>query len=1129
MKIRFLLVCLLLLQPVAAAQATDPVAPADTALAMVTAETLNVRLKEVEASTDLDETTKGSLTSLLTKALGNLQAIGSNDAATEAFRQTLQTAPQETDKIREKLDKAAADDTAASVMSTEDSPFEEIQQELLQEKANLAAVKEKLGDIEDQLAREGDRPNAVRKRLAEVKSQRAQLDSELKISPPANELPWLTEARRWSQQTQIAALRSESKMLDQELLSQPVRIKLLEARRDAELRSVGRITSRVNRLEELATKKGREEAEQAEAQAEAMVAVYDAAGKHPLIQDLAGQNAALTQTLKAMTTRLRQASSSDDDVNKEAKAIESSFRLAREKLQIAGMSQVLGEVLRRQQTALPDLRKLKKLSAAYERENAQIALQQIQHAEEYKRLRDLDEYVDTLVAGLPAEEVSLVRADLLDIAAIRRTLLDKVISLENSYVRALNELEDAYRRQYENALAFDTFLSEKLLWIRSAPWPGLNDLHLIPRQVGALLSPLQWFEVSEILLKRTIYSPPFMLMLALFAYLVWRVRRFHALLRVMGQQVGKPSVDRFSYTLKALGLTLLLAAPWPLLVYALGWGLHYSPEETDFSQAVSTALLWVAPAFFYVQFFSVLCVPGGVAERHFHWQEKVPQQLRREFSFLKVTFLPAAFITLLVLYNQGGASGALGVGLERVALIVTLVLLAIFFYRLSSVALKHLSDSAPRVRQFYVILTVLVPLLLAGLAFTGYFYTAGTLTTSLIATLWFVFGLVVLHQAAVRWLLLAQRRIFLQTVRKRLEAARQEDKHEVTDIDGISLEVEEPEIDLMALREESRKLLSTVLVIIGVVGFWIIWSELLPAFGILKEITLWHHSVIDAGEEKIAPITLADIGKGMLIAIAAFVAIKRLPSLLEIVLLQRFNMTSGSRYAVTTLTTYFIVAVGALLFFRTIGADWSKLQWLFAALGVGIGFGLQEIVANFISGLIILFERPIRVGDVVTVGDTDGVVTRIRIRATTIKNWENQELLVPNKEFITGRLLNWSLSDQTTRIKVAVGVAYGSDVQKAMYLMDQAARENPSVLADPSPSVIFTAFGDNALNLTLRCFVGSTNDRMSTITALHEAINRKFNDAGLCISFPQRDVHLDTTRPLDIRIRRDDSGDSGSD
>jgi potassium efflux system protein len=914
-------------------------------------------------------------------------------------------------------------------------------------------------------------------------------------------------------------------MLDQELLSQPVRIRLLEARRDVELRSVNRVSARVAMLENLANRKGRAEAEQAEA--EAMVAVFDAAEKHPVIQELAAQNAELTQTLKTMTASLRETSSGDEDVIREAKVIEANFRIAREKLEVAGMSEVLGEVLRKQRGTLPDLRKLKKLAAAHERENARVSLLQIQHGEEYKRLRDQDEYVDALLVDLPPEEAMGVRADLVQLVTIRRALLDKAISLENSYLRALNELDDAYRRLFESANAFDAFLAENLLWIRSAPWPGLNDLRIVPGQVGALLAPLKWFEVSEILLKRAIYSPLFLLMLALFAWLLWKMRRFRALLRVMGLQVGKPSVDRFSFTLKALGLTLLLAAPWPLLLYALGWELGNAPEATDFSQVVSIALLWVAPAFFYVQFFSVLCAPGGVAERHFHWEENVSQQLRREFNFLKVTFLPAAFITMLVVYNFGGTGGALGVGLERLALMTVLVLLAVFFYRLSSVALKGLSHTAPRVRQsFYMVLTVLVPLLLACLAFAGYFYTAGTLTTSLIATLWFVFGLVVLHQVAVRWLLLAQRRIFLQTVRKRMEAARQVDKSDATEIDGITLEVTEPEIDLMALREESRKLLNTVLVIIGVVGFWFIWSELLPAFGVFDEVILWHHGIVEGGEETLAPITLADIGKAILIAIATFVAMKRLPALLEIILLQRFQMTSGGRYTATALTTYTIVALGALLFFRTIGADWSKLQWLFAALGVGIGFGLQEIVANFISGLIILFERPIRVGDVVTVGDTDGMVTRIRIRATTIKNWENQELLVPNKEFITGRLLNWSLSDQTTRIKVPVGVAYGSDVQKAMQLMDQAARENAKILADPSPSVIFEAFGDNTLNLVLRCFVGSQNDRMPAITELHEAINRKFNDAGICIAFPQRDVHLDTSRPLDIRIRRD--GPEGS-
>jgi potassium efflux system protein len=428
-----------------------------------------------------------------------------------------------------------------------------------------------------------------------------------------------------------------------------------------------------------------------------------------------------------------------------------------------------------------------------------------------------------------------------------------------------------------------------------------------------------------------------------------------------------------------------------------------------------------------------------------------------------------------------------------------------------------------RLRYLWLALTVAAPLLLAVLASIGYFYTAGMLGGRLIQSLWFVFGLVVLHQVVVRWLLLAQRRLALKAIRERLLAAREEKAPVDSEMGDMPAQFEEPEIDLVAMSEESRKLLNTLLVIIGIIGFWLIWSDVLPALQVLDEVTLWHRTATVAGEAAVVPVTLANIGIALLIVIVTWVAMKRLPALLEIILLQRVQMTSGSRYTVTTLTTYTIVGIGLLAFFKTIGADWSKLQWMFAALSVGIGFGLQEIVANFISGLIILFERPIRVGDVVSIGDTDGVVTRIQIRATTIRTWDWQELLVPNKEFITGRLLNWSLSDQVTRIKVPVGVAYGSDVQLAMALMDEAARENESVLAEPKPSIIFEAFGDNSLNLVLRCFVGTQDNRLRTITQLHEAVNSKFNNAGICIAFPQRDVHLDASRPLEVRIRHDDS------
>jgi len=310
------------------------------------------------------------------------------------------------------------------------------------------------------------------------------------------------------------------------------------------------------------------------------------------------------------------------------------------------------------------------------------------------------------------------------------------------------------------------------------------------------------------------------------------------------------------------------------------------------------------------------------------------------------------------------------------------------------------------------------------------------------------------------------------------------------------------------------------LTLLGILGLLLIWAEILPAFSLLNDITLWSFNGLVADEQQLIPFTLLDLGLAGLILFVTVAAANYMPSLLEIIMLQTTELNAGSRYTITTMTSYSILAIGFILFFNTIGVDWSKIQWLVAALGVGIGFGLQEIVANFISGIIILFERPIRVGDIVTIGDNEGTVERIRIRATTIRNWDRKELLVPNKEFITGQLINWTLTETTTRIVIPVGLAYGGDVELALTKMMEAAKEQSNVLTDPEPSVVFDQFGDNALSLKLRCFVPETAYRIPTITALHKAINRKFNDAGLVIAFPQRDVHLDTNTPLDIRIQR---------
>lgn len=197
-----------------------------------------------------------------------------------------------------------------------------------------------------------------------------------------------------------------------------------------------------------------------------------------------------------------------------------------------------------------------------------------------------------------------------------------------------------------------------------------------------------------------------------------------------------------------------------------------------------------------------------------------------------------------------------------------------------------------------------------------------------------------------------------------------------------------------------------------------------------------------------------------------------------------------------------------VLAYLALGFEGSSIQWLVAAMGVGLGFGLQEIFANFVSGIILLFERPIRVGDIVTLDDKTGTVSRIRMRATTLVDWERKEFIVPNKDFVTQRLLNWTLNDMTIRVNILVGVAYGSDTELACKLLKETAVEHPMVLKEPEPLAVFFGFGDSALNLQLFAFVSNLEQRWHAIHELHSAIDRKFKAAGLEISFPQRDLHI---------------------
>jgi potassium-dependent mechanosensitive channel len=310
------------------------------------------------------------------------------------------------------------------------------------------------------------------------------------------------------------------------------------------------------------------------------------------------------------------------------------------------------------------------------------------------------------------------------------------------------------------------------------------------------------------------------------------------------------------------------------------------------------------------------------------------------------------------------------------------------------------------------------------------------------------------------------------------------------------------------------------------VAFYYIWAPLLPAFDGLSRITLWTSTSEVDGQAIVNQISMTTLLVVMALATFTIFAAKRLPALIEIILRSRTSTTPSARYTISTLLNYVIIAGGTIAGLSALGLQWGQLQWLVAALGVGIGFGLQEIVANFISGLIILFERPIRVGDWITIGDSDGKVIRIRIRATTIQDWDGKELLVPNKDFITGRLLNWTLSDPNTRLTITVGIAYGSDVEEALRILKEVVAAHPQVLDEPPPSIVFLEFGDNSLNLHARFFISRVEDRMPILSSLHVAINKAFNDAGMVIAFPQRDIHFDPDVPLRIAMEPPRSSES---
>jgi potassium efflux system protein len=1100
-------------------------AQTDTEGAAPRPDDLRAAIVATEAASDLENEAKTAILATYRKALALLESAAASEEAAERFRHNREEAPERIRRIRATLDRSPTPVTLA----VEAAAPSDIEQALARERADLAAIEAKLDAIENELATQRERPAAIRTRLMEARRRLAEVDVELKTAVPAGGAGAQTTARRAMLAAEAAALNAEVRMLDEELLSHAAGLDLLQAQRDELAQRVEGIAEREKRLSAILADRRRSERE--EVLAEAQAARREAADKHPLVRQLVERNAKLTEEIAEVTAKTDMIVREESATAEQAKRIGDDFRSVRQKLEVAGLSQALGMILLDQRRALPDRGVLRKRASVRENEIAITSLRQIHREDEQRELRNLDGYAARLTEHLTPTEREAISGELKELVKTRRELLNQAIDLDRAYLRALGNLEVAQRQLTDAVEGYGDYLAGRLLWIRSAPAPSLEDLAAMREEIAVLQSRQDWRQVVSLLAWRRAGFPAFWLLLGVFAVLLWKRGAMRRTLRQTAEPIGRPTTDRFAFTMQALLYTLLLALPWPLLVYGAGWQLDRSDHATEFSSAVAAALLWAATPLFGYRFARILCHADGLAAHHLGWSELLRKSIRRALDRLIVFWLPAGSLAV-VFFNHRHLSASAG-GMERISVMVATIALGGFLYALLQPRhgiVMQLSGRDPsnllyRLRYLWFGLALAVPMLLLGLAVVGYLFTAAALAGTLAHMVWFLFLLGVAHALAVRWLTITQRQLAYKAVLERRKAAQvASEKAEVSSPGEMPLEGQEP-VDLAALSDEARKMLNAALTIAAVLGLWVIWADVLPAFGFLREVTLWEQMVDVAGERRMVPTTLADVVTAAIIGLVTVVAARRLPTLFAIVLLKRLSLSPGNLYTATTLSRYAIAGVGGVLVIGQIGLRWSQVQWLVAALGVGIGFGLQEIVANFISGLIILFDRPIRVGDVVTVGDTDGVVTRIHIRATTIRTWDRRELLVPNKEFITSRLLNWSLSDPITRIAIHAGIAYGSEVQKAMQLMGAAAAENRRVLPDPKPFVTFDGFGDNALSLTLRCFVGKIEDRLDTVNELHQAIYAKFHDAGIVIAFPQRDIHLAAGKPLEIHLTRERRGE----
>ena len=1081
-----------------------PVAEAPTN--EVTAETIQSRLKAVAENTVLDPQIKARLTEIYTRVLETVQSTADTVARKDRFTKLTADVPT-TSKVLKQESELPQSELPLGLAA--ESSLQQGQQRLSEAEADLATAQKTLKDLQDEPKNRTDRRAAVLKQIEGAKAQLQEVDDLLEAKPHPDELPELTTANRLLLEARRHAIQAETLAGQAELRYYDSASELMPLQRDLAARKVEQLDDLTKRLRDQVNTRRRREAE-----AQAREARQAAMEAKPDLRAIAVRNEELAKYRQDLAGRIEHTVRELEATTNRVTGLGEQFSKIQSRVKIAHNNQAIGLLLRKQREELPRLTTEEHNIRDMAEKVSEVSLKLIDFRDSRNDLASLDKRMEEVLKGLGASgddnQHAILQEEVRKMLENQRNLLDAIIVDTNSYLDKLVELNTQEEALIQLTRKFANYCDERIMWIPSAPSLDRLRFNDYLQSIQWLFNRDNWNSVVSAMWAEFVRRPVFhcLAFACWVAFLAWQ-SRLKAWVTKLGEEALRGACRTFIPTGHTVLATLLLTIPWPLFMAAIGSLLMHEELTSEFSRAIGETILELSAVFAGLEIVRQTCRPNGLAEAHFSWDSNSLKIIRRWVRWIMALGIPLTFILLLtehqsseMLKNTLGRSAFIGVWL-------VLLVPAYEVTRASRGVLAPAFQLDPKAwwsqfRRLWPALAISAPLVIVGLAAGGYYYTAVQVAGRLIMMIWLIFGLVVAYCLCLRWLLTAHRALGRQRLQIRRAAA--EASSTTTPLQANT----QLEIKLSDINQQTRQMLQLIFALVLALGTWWIWSAIVPALEAARHIPLWtmEYQTVAGGEVRRVPITLADLVISILVLTMTVTLTKNIQSLIELTLLNRISLDAGVRYAMATIARYAITATGGAIVFTTLGFNWSQIQWLLAAVGVGLGFGLQEIFSNFASGIVLLFERPIRIGDIVTLGNVEGKVSDIQLRATTITDWDEREIVIPNKDFITNRVINWTLSNTISRMTITIGAAYGSDPDNVRNLLLEMAMDHPLVLKDPPPQALLDEFDPSAMRFVLRVYLPTRSVYLQLRHELMTRIVAQFQKAGIEIAFPQCDVRV---------------------